>query len=768
MIKKILVVDDSHLVRKVVGDALQDNNYTVDVASCGGECLEKIAHNEYDLAIIDYLMPDMNGLEVFKEMNNRKYDLPVLMLTGEGSESVAAEAMKLGVLDYVIKKDNYSEAVIKIFNETASVCENILEVRRLKREIQEGVKKEGQRPELPAKNRVLVVDDSYLVRMMVVDALRDNKFEVDAASCGSECLEKIARNEYDLAVVDYQMPDMSGLEVLKEINNRKLELPVIMLTGEGSEEIAVQAMKLGAMDYATKDIGYIQILPDIVRDNLYIYTTMAKLAGREKEKKEIVKVKERILIVDDSLTARESLKCLLISEEYEVDTASCGSECLEKIAHSKYDLAVIDYHMPDMNGLEVLTQIYTMKLELPVIMLTGKGSEEVAVQAMKLGALDYVIKAAGYLELVPENIRRNLKIFEMKREKVNLEHKLYRKNKELENRIHQLRVLSEISKEIEENVDLKSTLAVIVSKISELLSCARVTIMLIDKQRKYLTIKAAKGFPDEKIEKVKVKMGEHISGHVAASGEAVFIPNIEEDARFMKRNEEQYFTKSLICVPLKIRDSVIGVINVNNKHSNETFTIDEKDILMTIAYNAAIAIEKSKYYEELKMAGVTDHLTGLYNRRHFYDVLDMEIEKAKRYKTYFSLVLIDIDDFKKINDSYGHQQGDEVLMGISRLISQSIRKPDILSRYGGDEFTLFLPQTTVDEAAALLERIKSAVERHSFSSDILNDLKLTVSLGVVGYEKEMALEELLECVDKALYMAKQKGKNNYFIFSRDM
>lgn len=760
--KKILFVDDNQLIRQVVSDFLKKNNYEVHLACGGFECLEKIANTQYDLIILDYSMPDKDGLEVLTELVNQKSEIPVIMLTGEGSESVAADAMKLGALDYVIKKDNYCELILNSIKETFTAHEKSIIGRRIRRQIIDiDPEKEIPREALLEKNKILVVDDSALVRKLLCDTLERNNYIVDSAANGAECLEYLARNVYDLVLLDYHMPDLDGLQVLEEIVNKKYNIPVIMLTGEGSEEVSVRAMKLGALDYVNKDIGYIEIIPDIVRDNIYIYSSMLAIANGDKIEG-IVEVKEKILVVDDCRTATSNVGGLLSSQGYAVDIALNGKECLEKIAQNTYDLLLIDYHMPGMNGLQVTEEIKKRGYDIPVIILTGKGSEEIAVRAMKLGAQDYIVKSVGYLAWLLEVVHRNLKLFEIKKEKKILEEKLAQRNKELENRIYQLRALNEISKEIHENLNLNTTLSIIITKITGLLACARVTIMLCDQDNEYLTIKAAKGFPIEELDKVKIKIGEGISGSVAASGEVLFIPNIEEDPRFQKRNSEQYFTKSLISVPLRIRDKIIGVINVNNKRNNESFTIDDKDILTTISFSAAIAIDKSRYCEMLMVAGVTDNLTGLYNQRHFYDVLNIEIDKVKRYKTHFALMLIDMDGFKQINDTHGHLQGDIVLTSVAQLIAKTIRKPDILARYGGDEFILIMPQTSSEDAIALAQRIKSGLGSFRCNIEGLKDLSFSVSMGIVEYKKGMSIEKIIETTDKALYLAKQQGKNSYY------
>ncbi|MCK5707498.1 MAG: response regulator [Candidatus Aureabacteria bacterium] len=758
---RILVVDDSVLAREMLTSALKKNNYNVDTASNGRECFKLLSRNDYDLAIIDYLMPDTDGLELLKSISKNQIDVPVVILTSGGSESVAVQAMKFGALDYVVKSEEYCENIIKILKEDLSLYKmarkkysDVINKRKLA-----GKKKKKI---FSDKERILVVDDSILVREMLQQTLTQNDYDVDLACGGLETLKMIKEKDYDLAIVDYLMPGMNGLQVLQKIKEKGYGVPVIIFTGKGSEKIAVQAMKLGALDYVVKAIGDMEFLPRVIKENLYICRAEQHIE-RESSESNLFKLKEKILVVDDSQQARNMTKKMLISLNYDVDVASGGVDALKMIKEKDYDLAIVDYLMPGMNGLEILENVVKKGHDVPVIVFTGRGSEEIAVQAMKLGALDYVVKTVGYLELLSKIVQRNLKNHRINKEKKSLEKKLKIKNSDLEKRIIQLRALNEISKSIGGQLDLNRTLTVIVSRISELLHCNRITVMLLDDKKKHLSIRAAKGFPEKEAKKVKVKVGDSISGYVAKTKEALFSRDIEQDSRFKKISSEQYFNKSLLSVPLKIREDIMGVINVNNKRNNELFTIDDRDILMTIAYNAAIAIENSRRYEKAQKDAVTDSLTKLYNQRYFFNALDIEVERAKRYKTKLSLIIIDIDNFKEVNDKYGHQQGDRVLANIARMFAKSIRKPAVLARYGGEEFAIIVPQTDIKGASMLAERLRVRIEKHSFLLKKSKRVKLTISLGVSEYKKGISAKKLVGNTDKALYKAKKKGKNTYMI-----
>lgn len=172
---------------------------------------------------------------------------------------------------------------------------------------------------------------------------------------------------------------------------------------------------------------------------------------------------------------------------------------------------------------------------------------------------------------------------------------------------------------------------------------------------------------------------------------------------------------------------------------------------------------KNKQLEELlykvEYMAITDALTGLYNRRRFHDALSKEYERSKRYSTPFSLTMLDIDHFKKVNDNYGHLSGDLVLKEVSGIIMKSIRDIDTAARFGGEEFMLILPNTTTKDSLTVAERIRTTIENNNFSG--LNNDKITISIGVSGMpDKDLFSEDrLIRCTDLALYKAKQNGRN---------
>jgi diguanylate cyclase (GGDEF)-like protein len=216
-----------------------------------------------------------------------------------------------------------------------------------------------------------------------------------------------------------------------------------------------------------------------------------------------------------------------------------------------------------------------------------------------------------------------------------------------------------------------------------------------------------------------------------------------------------------VALPLRGKDSVHGVLIADNSISKKEISKDDVRILSLFANQAGLAIDNSKHYEDTKKLTQLDSLTFLYNHGTFQRSLKNEFIRALRYKSNLSIILIDIDYFKKFNDKYGHQAGDEVLRQISDILRKTSRQSDLVSRYGGEEFAIICVKTKKSDALKLAERIRAAVEKHKFSLDDNQvDYKMTVTIGVASYNPSIKdKNELIKKADKALYKGKEKGRN---------
>jgi diguanylate cyclase (GGDEF)-like protein len=217
------------------------------------------------------------------------------------------------------------------------------------------------------------------------------------------------------------------------------------------------------------------------------------------------------------------------------------------------------------------------------------------------------------------------------------------------------------------------------------------------------------------------------------------------------------------CIPLRIGSETMGILVLASRIEVK-FDFDLAALFSLIGNNVSIIIEKARLFQESQRLAITDPMTGLYNVRYFYDSLNKEIARAKRYNNSFSLILFDIDDFKVLNDTYGHQAGDEVLRSLASILKNISRQTDIVARYGGEEFIVILPNTSKDESFTLANRIREKVEEynHFIEEDVV---KITVSGGIATFPEDAGdSKSLLYAADMALYKAKALGKKRIYSY----
>ena len=295
----------------------------------------------------------------------------------------------------------------------------------------------------------------------------------------------------------------------------------------------------------------------------------------------------------------------------------------------------------------------------------------------------------------------------------------------------------------------------IVEGTTGILNADKCSLMLMNKDSRELTIKSAKGLKPEVVSATRVNLGESIAGIVAQEGKSILVKNIEYDQRFQRKSRPSYIGRSFMSVPIRLDHDLIGVINVADKNANErdTFTEIDLKILSAIARQAAVAIENVKLYNELEYLSKVDPLTELCNYRSFVKYLDNEINRVKRYPGILSLLMIDIDNFKLINDTYGHLEGNRLLKEIAELFKNNLRGVDIICRYGGDEFAVILPGTDVNQTQIVAEKLRKKVEGYPFIKGV------TLSMGIAGYQPRLSRFDFIVKADRALYQSKKDGKN---------
>ncbi|GEM_PF-5548293 len=248
----------------------------------------------------------------------------------------------------------------------------------------------------------------------------------------------------------------------------------------------------------------------------------------------------------------------------------------------------------------------------------------------------------------------------------------------------------------------------------------------------------------------KIKIGEGITGTAVKERKTILIGDVKKHKNYIPGLPG---ARSELATPIIVGGNVIGVINIEDRRKN-AFTVEDQQLLEAFAKMVAVAWENVQLHEKLLMDSITDPLTGLYNRRFLFKRLEEEIDRARRYKDNFGVLMFDLTNFKAINDTYGHERGDELLQKFARILRTSLRKSDIVARYGGDEFVAIILDARRDGLTAIMKRISEKVKENFSASGI----PIGVNIGGALYPWDgKTVEELLKIADKRMYDAKKQG-----------
>src|SRR5262250_1906763 len=328
--------------------------------------------------------------------------------------------------------------------------------------------------------------------------------------------------------------------------------------------------------------------------------------------------------------------------------------------------------------------------------------------------------------------------------------------------LQEVAIFNDVAKALTSSLNLDSILQTIMDKMAEFFRPDTWSLLMVDEQKDELYFAIAVGDAAETLKTVRMKMGEGISGWVARHGESLIVPDVYNDPRFAKRVDEmtKWKTRSIICVPLQSKHRVLGVIQLINC-AMESFGEQEMFFLHALCDYAAIAIDNARAVEKIQELTITDDCTGLYNARHLYKTLESEVYRSARFGYEFSVVFLDLDHFKHVNDTHGHLVGSKLLQEIGFKIKSQLRLIDYAFRYGGDEFVILLPQTDKHSALVVAKRIQDMMRKTIFLSEDGLNLNVRCSMGLATYPEDAKSSlEIIRQADEMMYMVKNSTRDN--------
>lgn len=407
-----------------------------------------------------------------------------------------------------------------------------------------------------------------------------------------------------------------------------------------------------------------------------------------------------VLFVEDETVAREKISGMIGREVSNLYLAENGKRGLEMFRENMPDVIITDIKMPVMDGLEMAREIRAVNSEVPIIVITAHGESEFLMTAIDIGIDSYLMKPLDVSKLGAKlkAIAAHIHIA-----------------KELR---HKNRLLEEYKKAVDQsNLVCKTAIS------GEIIYANDEFCMVSGYSRNELI-----GKPFD-----FVLHPSNPENTITGMQNTIRSKNIWKGImEHKKKNGDSYFV-DLAVVPL----------------------LDPDDNILKFIYIGHNVSELVDFTRWLKQLSNTDSLTQIYNRMAFNDLLETEIVRAKRYNTGLALIILDIDHFKNINDTYGHLAGDEVLKTMAALITKSIRTIDIFARWGGEEFVILTPETGIRAAADLAERLRTKIEEHNFGEAG----KITSSFGVVSLKGNDLSDSFIKRADDTLYVAKKNGRN---------
>jgi two-component system cell cycle response regulator len=446
----------------------------------------------------------------------------------------------------------------------------------------------------------------------------------------------------------------------------------------------------------------------------------------------------RVVVVDDSRLIREIARDALEGLVH-LECCANAEEALEALARESADLVISDLTMPGMTGIDLLERV---RLEHPgteFVLLTANATVESAIGALRMGAADYLIKP-----IQPENLALIV-------ERILSQRRLLEENERLRDALATV----ESCRTLMRCLDPGELYAIVLDLVLHSLPRQRGLALF-----RRGTIPISDGFTFRGFaENDAGRLREVLVCEKPVNFDAVL------EVRILSESDLHESLRAIgieagtaVAVPLRGRETESGLLWIFE--DGQPFDANEIERIRLIAGHAQLALHNAERYDHAKERAFVDDVTEVYNARYLLQATEREIQRAERYEKSLSVLFLDLDRFKLVNDRYGHLVGSQVLRQLSDVLAGCIRQVDTLARYGGDEFTILLTDTGLDVGLNVAERIRATVAETRFEGDRGSPIHLEISIGVATYpDHSEQRDALLDCADKAMYLAKSRGRN---------
>tara|TARA_B100000315_G_scaffold212311_1_gene209615 strand:- start:6486 stop:8027 length:1542 start_codon:yes stop_codon:yes gene_type:complete len=486
---------------------------------------------------------------------------------------------------------------------------------------------------------------------------------------------------------------------------------------------------------------------------------------------------ERLIIVDNDLDHLKKMSRYLTNEGFNVATESNSKKALNRLLKEDFDIVFMKQNMTGYYGMSILQQLQKAGSKTSFIIMADSLDIKQAVDIMQEGAYSILMmpyKMEQLKEMVIKgfkNKRAFLEILQLSDNLVKANSNLQNKKKHLEDeqkllksKVEELNLLNKLSSLMSSSLNPEIIIESLAQNLKDTVNFDIFSVMMLDGKEIFLKVHSNSPMEKELLNKINRNIYKSFAKY---TGKSQCLNKLPEKTAGEAKKVLSIDQGSELDFDLQVAGKKLGVLKVI-RFSGEPFSKDQRSLLSTVSNQLALFLNNALEHKKYLGLASYDCLTNTLNRRTFDDIIEREFNRSIRYKTPLSVIMLDLDHFKKINDSWGHQTGDTVLKEVAGIVHSCLRESDVFARYGGEEFVVILPQTDIEKAGILAERIRMAIENKPIDVQE-GQVNVTSSIGISCYPFSSVEDknDLVKMADNALYQAKKNGRNCVFIHSQD-